>query len=60
MTGWVTRFGVPIEMNSDRERQFISPLWSEMARSLGTQLHRTTSYHPQSNGMVENVFSIVH
>ena len=40
-------------MTSDRGRQFLSSLWSEMARSLGTQLHRTTSYHPQANGMVE-------
>ena len=53
MTGWVARFGVPLQMTSDRGRQFISSLWSEMARSLGTQLHRTTSYHPQANGMVE-------
>ena len=43
MTGWVARFGVPLQMTSDRGRQFISSLWSEMARSLGTQLHRTTS-----------------
>ena len=53
MTGWVARFGVPLQMTSDRGRQFISSLWSEMARSLGTQLHRTTSFHPQANGMVE-------
>ena len=53
MIGWVARFGVPLQMTSDRGRQFISSLWSEMARSLGTQLHRTTSYHPQANGMVE-------
>ena len=53
MTGWVARFGVPLQMTSDRGRQFISSLWSEMARSLGTQLHRTTSYHPQANEMVE-------
>ena len=53
MTGWVAHFGVPLQMTSDRGRQFISSLWSEMARSLGTQLHRTTSYHPQANGMVE-------
>ena len=52
ITGWVARFGVPLQMTSDRGRQFISSLWSEMARSLGTQLHRTTSYHPQANGMV--------
>ena len=44
---------VPLQMTSDRGRQFISSLWTEMARSLGTQLHRTTSYHPQANGMVE-------
>ena len=53
MTGWVARFGVPLQMTSDRGRQFISSLCSKMARSLGTQLHRTTSYHPQANGMVE-------
>ena len=40
-------------MTSDRGRQFMSSLWSKIARSLGTQLHRTTSYHPQSNGVVE-------
>ena len=39
MTGWVARFGVPLQMTSDRGRQFISPLWSEMSRSLGTRLH---------------------
>ena len=53
MTGWVAHFRVPLEMTSDRGRQFMSSLWSEMTRSLGTQLHRTTSYHPHSNGMVE-------
>ena len=58
MTGWVARFGVPLQMTSDRGRQFILSLWSEMARSLGTQLYRTTSYHPQANGMVERF--IVH
>ena len=36
MTGLVARFGVPLQMTSDRGRQFISSLWSEMARSLGT------------------------
>ena len=55
MTGWVARFVVLLQMTSDRGRQFISSLWSEMARSLGTQLHRTTSFHPQANGMVERL-----
>lgn len=51
--GWVARFGVPLDMTSDRGAQFTSALWSAMATTLGTQLHRTTSYHAQANGMVE-------
>ncbi len=40
-------------MSSDRAPQFTSHFWTAMAELLGTKLHRTTSYHPQSNGMVE-------
>jgi cleavage and polyadenylation specificity factor subunit 1 len=50
---WVARFGLPSDMSSDRGRQFISELWSSMANLLGIKLHRTTSYHPQANGLVE-------
>ena len=30
-----------------------STLWNEIAKQLKVQLHRTTAYHPQSNGLVE-------
>ena len=53
--GWVARFGIPDILISDRGPQFVSSLWGEMARTLGTSLHHTTSYHPQSNGMVEHL-----
>ena len=53
--GWVSRFGIPEVIISDRGPQFVSSLWGEMAKSLGTSLHRTTAYHPQSNGMVERL-----
>jgi cleavage and polyadenylation specificity factor subunit 1 len=53
--GWVSRFGVPLNITSDRGRQFTSALWDAMAHSLGTQLHQTTSYHPQANGLVERL-----
>lgn len=55
LLGWVARFGVPLELTSDRGSQFTSSLWTSMASSLGTTLHRTTSYHPQANGLVENM-----
>ena len=50
---WISRFGVPMDISSDRGPQFTSQLWSSLAQLLGTQLHRTTAYHPQSNGLVE-------
>jgi cleavage and polyadenylation specificity factor subunit 1 len=53
LSGWIARFGVPLEITSDRGRQFVSALWDVLASALGTQIHHTTSYHPQPNGMVE-------
>ena len=51
--GWVAHFGTPLLITSDRGRQFTSALWTAMANALGTQVHQTTAYHPQANGMVE-------
>jgi len=53
ITHWISRFGLPSHLSSDRGSQFTSDLWSAMARLLGTQLHHTTAYHPQANGLVE-------
>ncbi|XP_061568530.1 LOW QUALITY PROTEIN: uncharacterized protein K02A2.6-like [Cololabis saira] len=50
---WVSRFGVPSDITSDRGPQFISELWSSLAEALGVQVHRTTAYHPQANGLCE-------
>ncbi|GFR97974.1 Pol polyprotein [Elysia marginata] len=50
---WVAHFGVPLDMTSDRGSQFTSAPWTEMNNQLGIQLHRTSAYHPQSNGLVE-------
>ena len=50
---WIARFGVPSHITSDRGAQFTSALWRDMAELFGTQLHHTTAYHPQANGLVE-------
>ena len=50
---WISRFGVPSHITSDRGGQFISGLWTRLAEALGVEVHRTTSFHAQANGMVE-------
>lgn len=50
---WVSRFGVPLDLTSDRGPQFTSELWTTVAENLGVKLHRTTAYHPQANGLCE-------
>ena len=53
VTHWIARFGVPMNMYSDRGLQFTSQLWASISKLFGTKLHHTTAYHPQSNGLVE-------
>ena len=46
-------FGIPMDLSFDRGTQFTSQQWTSIAQLLGIQLHHTTTYHPQSNGLVE-------
>ena len=50
---WVSRFGVPSTLTSDRGAQFTSSVWAGVCRILGISTSQTTSFHPQSNGMIE-------
>ncbi len=50
---WVSRFGVPAVLTSDRGVQFSSAVWGELCKTLGISHRLTTAYHPQANGLVE-------
>ena len=50
---WIARFGMPTDVTSDRGSQFTSRLWTAITKLLGIKLHHTTTYHPQTNGLVE-------
>lgn len=50
---WISKYGIPEDITSDRGPQFTSRLWQEFNRLLGVQCHNTTAYHPQANGLVE-------
>ena len=53
LSGWISHFGVPSTITTDRGAQFESALWTELMKYLGTIRLRTTSYHPQANGLIE-------
>ena len=50
---WISRFGVPLHVVTDRGTQFESELFSELSKLTGFHRLRTTAYHPQTNGMIE-------
>lgn len=50
---WISRFGVPLSLTSDRGGQLESSGWNKIMNLLGIRRYRTASYHPQGNGTVE-------
>ncbi len=46
---WITRYGVPEQIHSDRGAQFMSEVYTETLRLLGIQGTVTPPYNPRSN-----------
>ena len=52
---WVSRYGVPMTVVTDRSSQFTGKLWSTMCKKLHISHRTTTAYHSESNGMIKRV-----
>ncbi|XP_068203033.1 uncharacterized protein [Palaemon carinicauda] len=53
LSSWVSRFGVPDDITTDKGPAFLPEIWRAQANLMGTTLHSTTAYNPAANGMVE-------
>ena len=49
----VKRHGVPVSIISDRDTRFTSRFWERFHANMGTRLHLSTAYHPQTDGQSE-------
>ena len=45
--------GVPISIVSDQDPRFTSRFWPSLQTALGTRLHFSTTFHPQTDGQSE-------
>jgi hypothetical protein len=52
---WISRFGVPETITSDRGPQFTSNLWLQLCEMLNISHKQTTADHPEWNGAVERL-----
>ena len=55
ITNWISRFGVPVSITSDRGTNFESNLFQSLMKTLGRIKLRTTAYNPKCNGLIERL-----
>ena len=53
LIGWISRFGIPSVITTNRDVQFEYALWQNLMNFLGTKRIRTTAYHSCANGLVK-------
>ncbi|XP_055924664.1 protein NYNRIN-like [Argiope bruennichi] len=49
----LARFGCPVRITTDQGRQFKSDLFRALSQLLGIKRIRSSPYHPQANGLIE-------
>ena len=52
-------WGIPKFIISDRDSHFTGKLWTELFKLMGTELHFSTNFHPQTDGQTERVNALL-
>ncbi|KAJ8771673.1 hypothetical protein K2173_026850 [Erythroxylum novogranatense] len=59
VTEIVRLHGVPVSIVSDRDSRFTSRFWQSLQSAMGTRLHFSTAFHPQTDGQSERTIKTV-
>ena len=59
LTRWISIFGAPLSINSDRGTCFEAEVFQEMCALLRIKKTHSAPYYPQSNGLIERLFRTV-
>nr|GEX43808.1 putative reverse transcriptase domain-containing protein [Tanacetum cinerariifolium] len=55
----VARHGVSVSIISDRDGRFAPHLWQALQEALGTKLHMSTAYHPETDNKSERTIQML-
>ncbi|GMQ12089.1 hypothetical protein CsSME_00054546 [Camellia sinensis var. sinensis] len=55
----VKYWGLPQSIISDRDSRFTGKFWTELFKLMGSALHFSTSFHPQTDGQTERVNALL-